>query len=86
MAADQECCREVAPSDVPGIKDVRALGKIVMELMQKYAKDDGAIGIENLDRWPEDSAAVEFLSATTSASSANELMKVSQDSVPEITI
>ena len=52
-----------------------------MELMQKYAKADGVIGIENLDRWPSDSAAVEFLSATTSASSAKELMKVGQDSV-----
>lgn len=49
-----------------------------MELMQKYTKDDGAVGIENLDRWPSDSAAVEFLSATTSASSAKELMKVSR--------
>jgi hypothetical protein len=86
VTADQECYREVAPSDVPDIKDVRALGKIVMELMQKYTKDDEAIGIENLDRWPEDFAAVEFLSTTTSANSTNELMKVSQDSVRGITV
>ncbi len=77
MATDQECYREVAPSDVLGIKDVRALGKIVMKLMQKYAKDDEAIGIENLDRWSKDFVAVEFLSATTFASFANELMKMS---------
>lgn len=48
-----------------------------MELMQKHLKEDGVVGIEDLDRWPSDSAAVEFLSATTSATSANELMKVS---------
>lgn len=56
---------------------MRALGVIMMELMQKYVKEDGAVGIENLDRWPSDSAAVGFLSATTSASSVQELLKVS---------
>jgi len=81
MAADQECCRHVAPSRNLGIRDVRALSRIMMELMQKHVKEDGAVGIENLDRWPSDSAAVEFLSATTSASSAKELMTVSQVSV-----
>jgi hypothetical protein len=81
MAANQECCREVATSENLGVKDVRTLGGIVMELMQKHAKDDGVIGLENLDRWPSDSAAVEFLDATTSAGSAKELMKVSHDSV-----
>ena len=49
-----------------------------MELMQKYSKDDDAIGIENLDRWPSDSHAVSFVSATTSATSVGELMKVSR--------
>ena len=42
----------------------------MMELMQKYVKEDGVVGIEDLDRWPSDSAVVDFLSATTSASSA----------------
>ncbi len=58
----------------------------MMELMQKHVKEDGAVGIENLDRWPSDSAAVEFLSATTSASSAKELMTVSQVSVRAIIV
>ena len=49
-----------------------------MELMQKYAKDDGAIGIDNLNRWPADSEAVKFLSMTTSAASIEELKKVSK--------
>lgn len=47
-----------------------------MELMQKYAKDDGAIGIENLNRWPANSTAVKFLSMTTSAESVEELQQV----------
>jgi hypothetical protein len=47
-----------------------------MELMQKYVKDDGAVGVENLDRWPSDSNAVDFLSRTTSALSLAELLKV----------
>lgn len=49
-----------------------------MQLMQKYVKDDGAIGIDDTERWQSDSAsaAVEFLSATTSAESFEELKKV----------
>lgn len=58
-------------------RDVRAVGYITMELMQKYAKEDGAIGIENLNRWSMDSDAVKFLSMTTSAGSIEELRKVS---------
>ncbi len=79
MAANQECCRQIAPSEGTSIRDVRALSRIMMELMQKYTKDDEAIGVEDLDRWPLDSDAVGFLSATTSASSVNELMKVSRN-------
>jgi hypothetical protein len=56
---------------------VRALGIITMELMQKYTQDNGAVGVENLNRWPSDSDAVAFLSETTSATSACELRKVS---------
>ena len=48
-----------------------------MELMQGYAKDDGAIGVDDLHRWLDGSDAVGFLSETTSASSVGELMKVS---------
>lgn len=47
-----------------------------MELMQKYVKEDGAIGIDDLRRWHSSSDAVGFLSATTSATSAAELLKV----------
>jgi hypothetical protein len=48
----------------------------MMELMQKYVKDDGAVGIDNLDRWRNRPAAIEFLSATTSAGSFEELKTV----------
>ena len=47
-----------------------------MELMQKYSKDDGVIGVEDLDRWPLGSKAVNFLSETTCTTSPKELTKV----------
>lgn len=86
MAANQECCRQVAPPDGTSIRDVRALSRIMMELMEKCTKDDEAIGVEDLNRWPFDSDAVGFLSATTSASSVNELMKVSRNLAASIRI
>jgi hypothetical protein len=56
---------------------MRALGFIIMELMQKYTKDDGAIGVDDLRRWPSKSDAIGFLLETTSTASASELIKVS---------
>lgn len=55
---------------------MRALSSIMMELMQKYVKDDGAVGVDNLRRWHSDCDAVAFLSETTSAASAFELQDV----------
>jgi hypothetical protein len=49
--------------------------------MQGYVKEDGAVGVDDLRRWPIDSDAVNFLSQTTSATSVAELMKVSSSSV-----
>jgi hypothetical protein len=49
-----------------------------MELMQKYAKDDGTIGLETEKRWPSSSAPVKFLSTTASAASVKELKQVSR--------
>lgn len=48
----------------------------MMELMQKYVKDDGAVGVDNLDRWQGCPAALDFLSAIITASSFEELKKV----------
>jgi len=86
MAANQECCRQVAPPDGTSIRDVRALSRIMMKLMEKCTKDDEAIGVEDLNRWPFDSDVVGFLSTTTSASSVNELMKVSRNLAASIRI
>ncbi|KAJ0418425.1 hypothetical protein BJY00DRAFT_302817 [Aspergillus carlsbadensis] len=47
----------------------------MMELMQKYVKDDGVVGLDNLDCWQSSSAAIKFLSVMTSASSLEELKK-----------
>ncbi|KAL6229548.1 hypothetical protein BDW75DRAFT_235125 [Aspergillus navahoensis] len=56
--------------------DLFPVARVLMQLMQKYAKDDGAIGLDKIDRWPANSAALEFLSATTSAGSFEGLKKV----------
>jgi hypothetical protein len=50
----------------------------MMELMQKYEKDDGSVGVDDLNRWPADSDAVEFLSAASSGTSIEALKQVSQ--------
>lgn len=45
--------------------------------MQKYPKEEGAIGVDDLACWPPDSLAVCFLSDTTSATSLGDLIKIS---------
>ncbi|KAI9772983.1 MAG: hypothetical protein M1840_008865 [Geoglossum simile] len=73
---DQECCKS---SSRTSSRDVKALGYITIALMQKYYKDDGLIGVENLDRWPSDSNAIDFLSMITSTTSIKELLKEEED-------
>ncbi|KAG9228274.1 hypothetical protein BJ875DRAFT_477910 [Amylocarpus encephaloides] len=47
--ANQECCHVISePKGSP--RDFGALSSITMELMQKYVKEDGAIGVDNLQR------------------------------------
>ena len=46
----------------------------MMELLQKYAKDDGKVSIDNLNRWSSDSIPVNFLSVTTLSDSIESLM------------
>ncbi|KAH6701331.1 kinase-like domain-containing protein [Leptodontidium sp. MPI-SDFR-AT-0119] len=79
----QETCRDITWSQ-PRLADVKAIGYIAMELMQKYHKDDGAIGLEDFSRYPSDSDAVDFLAATTSATSAEELLRVSSPSTKTV--
>ncbi|KAF8855967.1 kinase-like protein [Acephala macrosclerotiorum] len=74
--ANQECCHVISqPKGEPRNIRAKALSLITMELMQKYVKEDGAIGVDNLDRWPLSSNAVKFLFATTSIASAAELLE-----------
>ncbi|KAH9211178.1 hypothetical protein DL95DRAFT_306561, partial [Leptodontidium sp. 2 PMI_412] len=70
---DQECCH-VKSEGRP--RDITAVSSITMELMQKYVKEDGAVGVDNLHRWPSNSDALGFLFATTSAAFVVELLKV----------
>ena len=58
-------------------EELKELAFITMELMQKYVKDDGVIGIDNLGRSPSDSQAVSFLSAITCADAFDDLKTVS---------
>jgi len=54
-----------------------------MRLMQKYDKDEGIIGVDDLKRWPIGSAAVSFLSATGATRSIKSLKMVrSPDKFP----
>ncbi len=55
-------------------KDIRRLGKVMMELMEGYVKDSGSLGLDNPKRWSLE--ALHFLSATETASSAKELLDV----------
>ncbi|KAJ5544082.1 hypothetical protein N7494_005361 [Penicillium frequentans] len=50
-----------------------ALPSITMRLMQKYEKEEGVAGVDYLRRWPVDSDAVGFLSATATTVSIRSL-------------
>lgn len=47
-----------------------------MEIMQKYVKDDGMVGIDDVERWPVDSDAFKFLSALSTTKSIESLKEV----------
>lgn len=81
MIGDQECLYSGLSENAAESRDLKALSFITMELMQGYVKEDSAIGVDDLHRWPSSSDAVSFLSETTSAISVDELMKVSQSLV-----
>ncbi|OQE16627.1 hypothetical protein PENSTE_c023G02063 [Penicillium steckii] len=55
--------------------EMQSVANIMMELLQKYVKDDGKIGIDDLSRWSSDSTPVDFLSATISVGTVEALMK-----------
>ncbi|KAF4486604.1 hypothetical protein CGGC5_v005957 [Colletotrichum fructicola Nara gc5] len=61
-------CRPLSSKD-----DLRDLGRTMMELMQGYVKEGANLGLDDPEQWDPD--VVSFLSATTSASSADELIQ-----------
>ena len=68
-AGQENCQAPVIPS-----KDIRDLGLIMMELIQGYVKDNGAVGIDKPELWEFNT--LRFLSDTTSVSKVGELLKV----------
>jgi RsiW-degrading membrane proteinase PrsW (M82 family) len=54
---------------------MKSVANIMMQLLQNYVKDDGKVGVDDLNRWPSDSIPVEFLSATITVGTVEELMK-----------
>ncbi|ODM24143.1 hypothetical protein SI65_01733 [Aspergillus cristatus] len=70
-----EQCVERRP-DKSQAQSLSALTVVTMLLMQKYAKADGAIGIDDIKRWPVESNSVQFLSTTTSVATIEDLKKV----------
>ncbi|KAG9252579.1 CAMK family protein kinase [Emericellopsis atlantica] len=55
-------------------RNIRDLGYVMVELMEGYMEEGANIGLNDPDRWGAD--VVDFLSITTSASSADELLQV----------
>ncbi|KMU81601.1 hypothetical protein CISG_09214 [Coccidioides immitis RMSCC 3703] len=65
--AGLESCMELTRGQLQS-QSIRALANIMMELMQKYDKDGGLVGVDDLERWPLNSDAVEFLVAVRASS------------------
>jgi hypothetical protein len=75
--AFEGCCTRV--SDGTESSDLKALGRIAMEMMQGGQTEDvNIIGVRDLSTWDPDAAS--FLAETTSATSPDELKKVSRAS------
>lgn len=72
-----ELCVEHMPNQSQSLS-IKAVATITMVLMQKYEKVDGVVGVDDLDRWPIDSDAFGFLSATSSTGSIEVLEQVGQ--------
>lgn len=78
--AGLESCVDCLPDQVQALS-MRPLSSIMMELMQTYDKNDGVVGVDDLDRWPVDSDAFGFLSTASSTVTIEALKQVSQFSV-----
>ncbi|OAQ60879.1 hypothetical protein VFPPC_13179 [Pochonia chlamydosporia 170] len=67
-------CRQHHCTQSDSKDDIRRLDNVMMELVDGYVKDGANIGVDNPERWSLE--ALHFLGATTSASSAEELLQV----------
>ncbi|KAJ5178971.1 hypothetical protein N7492_002181 [Penicillium capsulatum] len=63
-----EMCVQRSPGQMQNIY-IKILASITMEVMQKYVKDDGLVGVDDVVRWPVQSDAFGFLSALSTTRS-----------------
>ncbi|KAJ6114206.1 hypothetical protein N7512_007651 [Penicillium capsulatum] len=70
--ASLEMCVECPPGQAQKVY-IKKLASITMEVMQKYVKDDGMVGVDDVERWPVDSDAFEFLSTLSTTESIESL-------------
>ncbi|KAI2787064.1 hypothetical protein POX_f07420 [Penicillium oxalicum] len=69
-----EKCIEGSPSESQ-TRYITALPSIIMSLIQKHEKVKGISGVDDVHRWPVDSASVGFLSASSLAQSIASLQE-----------
>ena len=74
-AAGQECCQELVLSQ-GSIRDIRGVGYITIDLVDKDVKYEGPIKVCDTCLWSN--KAVQFLSRTESAYSINKLIEVNK--------
>lgn len=75
-AGGLELCVEKKPNQSQSLS-IKAVATITMDLLQKYDKGDGVVDIDDLDRWPIDSA-FGFLATISSTRSIDVLRQVGQ--------
>lgn len=74
-------CVECSPGQAQTVY-IKKLGSIAMEIMQKYVKGDGMVGVDDLGRWPIDSDSFGFLLALSTTKSIESLKEVISHQVP----
>lgn len=68
--------REMPAKPVAGRAYINSLACIAMELIHKYEKNDGVVGVDVLASWPVDSDAYNFFSAISPTRSLESLKNV----------
>jgi hypothetical protein len=60
---------------------IQAVATIATLLMQKYEKSSRSKGVDDIERWPIDSQAFQFLQETDNVETIDDLKEVSQDCI-----